>query len=90
MRGEEILSGGQRIHDAPMLEQRMKACGVDPETMLDYVNGFRWGCPPVSLVLFNGCRAWHTVLFAAVADLVLLWRSTAAVALVWSASLCCS
>lgn len=47
MRGEEILSGGQRIHDAPLLEERMKASGVDPETMIDYVNGFRWGCPPV-------------------------------------------
>lgn len=29
-----------------MLEERMKASGVDPETMIDYVNGFRWGCPP--------------------------------------------
>ncbi|KIP06304.1 hypothetical protein PHLGIDRAFT_107152 [Phlebiopsis gigantea 11061_1 CR5-6] len=46
VRGEEILSGGQRIHDAAMLEERMHEAGVDPDTMSDYVNGFRWGCPP--------------------------------------------
>ncbi|OSX66656.1 hypothetical protein POSPLADRAFT_1131534 [Postia placenta MAD-698-R-SB12] len=46
LRGEEILSGGQRIHVAPMLEERMRAAGIDPESMKDYVNGFRWGCPP--------------------------------------------
>ncbi|KAH9830768.1 aspartyl-tRNA synthetase, cytoplasmic [Rhodofomes roseus] len=46
LRGEEILSGGQRVHVAPMLEERMKAAGVDPDQMKDYVNGFRWGCPP--------------------------------------------
>ncbi|THG93233.1 hypothetical protein EW026_g7952 [Hermanssonia centrifuga] len=46
LRGEEILSGGQRVHDAPMLEERMKVAGLEPETMIDYVNGFRWGCPP--------------------------------------------
>ncbi|KAH8079405.1 aspartyl-tRNA synthetase, cytoplasmic [Cristinia sonorae] len=46
LRGEEILSGAQRIHHAPMLEKRMSDLGIDPETMKDYVNGFRWGCPP--------------------------------------------
>ncbi|KAH9917900.1 aspartyl-tRNA synthetase cytoplasmic [Epithele typhae] len=46
LRGEEILSGGQRIHSAPFLEQRMKENGIDPEQMKDYVDGFRWGCPP--------------------------------------------
>ena len=30
----------------------MKAAGIDPEQMRDYVNGFRWGCPPVSQQLF--------------------------------------
>ncbi|KAI1783747.1 aspartyl-tRNA synthetase, cytoplasmic [Ganoderma leucocontextum] len=46
LRGEEILSGGQRIHDAPFLEQRMREAQVDPATMNDYVEGFKWGCPP--------------------------------------------
>ncbi|TFK46077.1 aspartyl-tRNA synthetase, cytoplasmic [Heliocybe sulcata] len=46
IRGEEILSGGQRIHSAPMLEERMREAGVDPDSMKEYVDGFRYGCPP--------------------------------------------
>ncbi|KAJ6522000.1 hypothetical protein B0H19DRAFT_1277545 [Mycena capillaripes] len=46
LRGQEILSGGQRIHHAPLLEQRMKEAKVDLEDMEEYLNGFRWGCPP--------------------------------------------
>ncbi|OCH85681.1 aspartyl-tRNA synthetase cytoplasmic [Obba rivulosa] len=46
LRGEEIMSGGQRIHYAPLLEERMAAVGIDPLTMKDYVDGFRWACPP--------------------------------------------
>jgi aspartyl/asparaginyl-tRNA synthetase len=46
IRGEEILSGGQRIHQAPFLEQRMKECGINPDIMKEYVDGFRQGCPP--------------------------------------------
>ncbi|KFY16359.1 hypothetical protein V492_01401 [Pseudogymnoascus sp. VKM F-4246] len=46
IRGQEILSGGQRIHDAGCLEKRMRRLGVEPETMNDYLEGFRWGAPP--------------------------------------------
>ncbi|EKM83834.1 hypothetical protein AGABI1DRAFT_66838 [Agaricus bisporus var. burnettii JB137-S8] len=46
MRGEEILSGAQRIHDAQFLCEKMRNKGVDPESMKDYVNAFRMGCPP--------------------------------------------
>ena len=50
MRGQEILSGAQRVHDAGFLERRMKECPtpVDPksEGLRDYVNAFRYGCPP--------------------------------------------
>lgn len=46
MRGEEILSGAQRIHDPEFLCQQMLAKGVDPESMKGYVDGFRMGCPP--------------------------------------------
>ncbi|KAL3423405.1 aspartyl-tRNA synthetase [Phlyctema vagabunda] len=46
MRGQEILSGGQRIHDAKFLEERMKSLGVKPESMPEYIEGFRWGAPP--------------------------------------------
>lgn len=46
LRGQEILSGGQRIHDAGCLEKRMRRLGVEPETMNEYLEGFRWGAPP--------------------------------------------
>ncbi len=46
MRGQEILTGGQRIHDAKFLEKRMREVGVAPETMEEYMEGFRWGAPP--------------------------------------------
>jgi aspartyl/asparaginyl-tRNA synthetase len=46
MRGEEILSGAQRIHDPDFLIQRMKECGIEPETMKAYVDAFRLGAPP--------------------------------------------
>lgn len=46
MRGQEILSGGQRIHDANFLEKNMKDKGMKPESMLEYIEGFRWGAPP--------------------------------------------
>ncbi|KFY27476.1 hypothetical protein V493_03460 [Pseudogymnoascus sp. VKM F-4281 (FW-2241)] len=46
LRGQEILSGGQRIHDPGCLEKRMRKLGVEPETMDDYMEGFRWGAPP--------------------------------------------
>lgn len=48
MRGEEILSGAQRIHDADLLAERMKIHGVDPssEGLKDYVDAFSYGAPP--------------------------------------------
>jgi nondiscriminating aspartyl-tRNA synthetase len=46
MRGQEILSGGQRIHDARFLEKRMVKKGMKLETMTEYLEGFRWGAPP--------------------------------------------
>jgi aspartyl-tRNA synthetase len=48
MRGEEIMSGAQRIHDANELEASMVAKGVDTKTegFEDYLAAFRQGCPP--------------------------------------------
>ena len=46
IRGEEIISGAQRIHDPAMLKSRAAECGIDPETIKDYINSFRLGCPP--------------------------------------------
>lgn len=50
MRGQEILSGAQRVHDAKLLQQRMRGMDppVDPEApgLKEYVDAFRAGCPP--------------------------------------------
>jgi aspartyl/asparaginyl-tRNA synthetase len=46
MRGEEILSGAQRVHDPHFLIERMKAHGVDPASMQGYVDAFRLGVAP--------------------------------------------
>ncbi|PGG95054.1 aspartate-tRNA(Asn) ligase [Polytolypa hystricis UAMH7299] len=46
VRGQEIVSGGQRVHDRKLLEERMKKVGIDPTTMDDYMEGFGWGAPP--------------------------------------------
>jgi aspartyl-tRNA synthetase len=45
MRGEEITSGAQRIHDPVMLEQRAKECGLAVETIKDYIGAFKYGAP---------------------------------------------
>ncbi|KAJ6087674.1 hypothetical protein N7467_006588 [Penicillium canescens] len=46
IRGQEIVSGGQRIHDPHMLEENMRRVGINPEDMEEYLEGFRWGAPP--------------------------------------------
>ncbi|OWZ53744.1 aspartate-tRNA(Asn) ligase [Cryptococcus neoformans 125.91] len=46
MRGEEILSGAQRIHDPTFLVERMKDVGIDPASMAGYLDAFKLGAPP--------------------------------------------
>lgn len=49
LRGQEILSGGQRINDPDELEDRIRAKGIDPKSpgIDGYVNVFRQvGVPP--------------------------------------------
>lgn len=50
MRGQEICSGAQRVHDHALLKQRMRGMDppLDPEAagLRDYVNCFRYGCAP--------------------------------------------
>jgi aspartyl-tRNA synthetase len=46
IRGEEILSGAQRIHDPTMLEQSAVNKGINIEKLKDYINAFRFGVPP--------------------------------------------
>ncbi|PAA73375.1 hypothetical protein BOX15_Mlig029278g2 [Macrostomum lignano] len=46
MRGEEILSGAQRIHDPALLVERAQGFGIDTAKMQSYVDCFKYGCPP--------------------------------------------
>ena len=48
MRGEEILSGAQRVHDSTLLQERIASLGIDPDGpgLKDYVDAFRYGVPP--------------------------------------------
>ncbi|XP_047058154.1 aspartate--tRNA ligase 2, cytoplasmic-like [Lolium rigidum] len=46
IRGEEIISGGQRIHTLDLLRKRAKECGIDLSTIKSYIDSFRYGAPP--------------------------------------------
>jgi len=46
IRGQEILSGAQRIHDADMIVERAKAKGIPIEDIKSYVDSFRHGALP--------------------------------------------
>jgi len=46
IRGQEILSGAQRIHDPDLLEERAKAWEIPLEDIAAYVNSFRNGALP--------------------------------------------
>lgn len=48
MRGQEIMSGAQRIHDYETLVSSMREKGLRPEEegFRHYVEAFRWGCSP--------------------------------------------
>jgi len=46
MRGEEIISGAQRIHEPDFLAQRAAECGIEVEGIKDYIDSFRFGAPP--------------------------------------------
>ncbi|KAL1453742.1 hypothetical protein WDU94_010057 [Cyamophila willieti] len=46
MRGEEILSGAQRIHDANFLTERAQEHGVELDKIKSYIEAFQYGCPP--------------------------------------------
>jgi nondiscriminating aspartyl-tRNA synthetase len=46
MRGEEILSGAQRIHNPQFLTERAKHHAIELHTISSYIDSFRYGCPP--------------------------------------------
>ena len=48
MRGEEILSGAQRVHTARLLEENMRRVGIEPDSMKEYIDGFRCVSSPLA------------------------------------------
>jgi len=46
VRGEEIVSGSQRVHDAAVLEEKAKAKGVTISMIQPYIDAFKFGAPP--------------------------------------------
>ena len=46
IRGEEITSGAQRIHDPDFLAERAKQCGIEVPTIQDYIDSFKFGAFP--------------------------------------------
>ncbi|KAF3497084.1 hypothetical protein DY000_02056110 [Brassica cretica] len=47
IRGEEIMSGGQRVHVPEVLEKRARECGIDVKTISTYIDSFKYGAPPL-------------------------------------------
>ena len=46
IRGEEIISGAQRIHDPDLLTERAKHFGIPVEDLESYIQSFRYGAVP--------------------------------------------
>ena len=46
IRGEEIISGAQRIHDPELLQKRAVECGIEVETIQAYIDAFKFGALP--------------------------------------------
>ncbi|KAJ4776407.1 hypothetical protein LUZ62_015092 [Rhynchospora pubera] len=46
LRGEEIISGAQRIHDPDMLTKRIEQCGIDAKTISTYMDSFGYATRP--------------------------------------------
>lgn len=46
VRGEEIVSGAQRVHDPEMLARRAEECGIPVSSIAAYVDSFKHGALP--------------------------------------------
>ena len=46
VRGQEVCTGGQRIHDPDQLRKEMSDAGIDEYSMQEYLEAFDWGIPP--------------------------------------------
>ena len=75
-RGEEIISGAQRVHDPELLIQRIEAHGVDISGGLeDYVNAFRYGAMPQYFpnpfrLMANEIQCWWWHWIGAIGDVI--------------------
>jgi nondiscriminating aspartyl-tRNA synthetase len=45
-RGLEVTTGGRRINEYPMLLENIKLFGLDPSSLSDYIQIFKYGSPP--------------------------------------------
>lgn len=45
-RGVEITTGGQRVHDVQILEEKMRSKGLNPDNFGFYLQAFKSGIPP--------------------------------------------
>ncbi|KAL0233906.1 hypothetical protein PCE1_002411 [Barthelona sp. PCE] len=55
LRGEEICSGAQRIHEVEALLKRAEECGLDVNTLKDYAESFQYGATAMAGAGF-GCE----------------------------------
>lgn len=46
MRGEEVMSGAQRVHDPQLLTERAKHHGIVVSKIAAYIDSFKYGCSP--------------------------------------------
>ncbi|MCL7038085.1 hypothetical protein MKW94_023023 [Papaver nudicaule] len=46
IRGEEIISGAQRVHVPELLSTRAEGLGIDLKSIETYIDAFRYGAPP--------------------------------------------
>lgn len=61
-RGREWLTGGRRIHDYKMLLNHAREWGVDPKDIEIYLQGFRYGMPPLGGFAFGAERLTKFIL----------------------------
>lgn len=46
LRGEEITSGAQRVHDTELLKKRAEECKIPLDSIASYINSFQHGAQP--------------------------------------------
>jgi len=46
IKGREIISGSQRIHQYDLLVERIKKKGLNPDNFGSYLEAFKYGIPP--------------------------------------------